>query len=115
MQPETPKLLEDIRDAGEFILDQTALHTLAAYRAHRLLRQAVERNFEIIGEELTRLRRTDPAIAARLGDVRAVVAFRNVLVHGYDSVDDAIVWDVIRFHLPVLLEPVRHLLNEACE
>lgn len=51
MQPErTPKTLEDIRDAVSFILAATEGETLEDYSEDRLLRQAIERNFEIIGE-----------------------------------------------------------------
>lgn len=48
MHPRAPKLLEDIRDAAAFIGEVTRDRTLAQYGADRLLRQGVERNFEII-------------------------------------------------------------------
>ena len=50
MHPRSPKLLENIRDAAQFICETTAGQGLADYSAIRLLRHAVERNFEIIGE-----------------------------------------------------------------
>jgi len=84
MQPKTPKLLDDIRDAAAFIRQVTEAKTLAAYRADRMLRQAVERNFEILGEAAGRLARTDPQTAARIGDHPQIIAFRNLLIHGYD-------------------------------
>jgi len=49
MHARSPKLLEDIRDAAAFIGEVTHSRTLAQYSADRLLRQGVERNFEIIG------------------------------------------------------------------
>lgn len=55
MHPRSPKLLEDIRDAAAFIGEVTSGRQLAQYSADRLLRQAVERNFEIIGEAIKRL------------------------------------------------------------
>jgi uncharacterized protein with HEPN domain len=55
MQPKTPKLLEDIRDAAAFIRDSVRGKTLDDYHGDRLLRQAIERNFEIIGEAIKRL------------------------------------------------------------
>ena len=85
MQPKTPRLLDDIRDAAAFILQVTSGSTLETYRGDRLLRQAVERNFEIIGEAVNLLRKLDPAVAARITDASRIVAFRNVLIHGYRS------------------------------
>src|SRR5207245_2161524 len=67
IQPKSPKLLDDIRDAAAFIRQVTDGKSLEAYRADRLLRQAVERNFEIIGEAVGRLARTDPDLVARIG------------------------------------------------
>jgi len=60
MQPKTPKLLEDIRDAAAFIREATRGKTSDDYRRERLLRQAIERNFEIAGEAINRLAQHDP-------------------------------------------------------
>src|SRR5438874_7875552 len=113
MQPKTPKLLDDIRDAAAFIRQATDGKTLEAYRADRLLRQAVERNFEIIGEVVGRLARTDPDVAARIGDHPQIIAFRNVLIHGYDLIDIAQVWQVLTHDLPRLEQQVAQLLSEG--
>lgn len=54
MRPErTPKTLEDIRDAASFIVMVTEAKTLENYSEDRLLRQAIERNFEIVGEAVS--------------------------------------------------------------
>jgi uncharacterized protein with HEPN domain len=113
MKPKTPKLLDDVRDAAAFIRQVTDGKTLGAYGADRLLRQAVERNFEIIGEAISRLARVDPDIAARIGDHPQIIAFRNVLIHGYDLINDAQVWQVITHDLPRLEQQVSELLREA--
>jgi uncharacterized protein with HEPN domain len=86
---------------------------LARYLENRLLRQAVERNFEIIGEALNRLRLADAETAGRIGETPRIVAFRNILAHGYDTIDHEIVWYLIRQDLSELLETVRNLLNEV--
>ena len=112
MRPErTPKTLEDIRDAASFVLTVTDSKRLDDFSADRLLRQAVERNFEIIGESVGRLLRDDPDTAFRLSERRRIVSFRNVLIHGYDLVDDELVWDTIKTKLPVLLAEVEGLLE----
>ena len=114
MRPEerTLKTLEDIRDAACFVLEVTGGRTLGGYSGDRLLRQAIERNFEIIGEAVGRLARNDPKTAERIGERERIVAFRNVLIHGYDLVDDELVWDTIENKLPVLLGEVEALLEE---
>ncbi len=84
---------------------------LETYRADWTLRQAVERNFEIIGEAVTRLARIDPESAGRIGDYPQIIAFRNLLIHGYDLIDDAQVWQVITQDLPRLERQVIELLR----
>jgi uncharacterized protein with HEPN domain len=91
MQPKSPKLLEDILDAAAFVLQVTHDKTLDDYRADRLLRQAVERNFEIIGEAVGNLARIDAETASKISQFQQIVAFRNLLIHGYDIVNDDLV------------------------
>ena len=110
MEPKSPKLLEDVRDAAAFVRQATEGKTLDDYRNDRLLRQAIERNFEIIGEAVGRLAKADPATASKIGDYQQIISFRNVLIHGYDLVDEAQVWQVIRTNLPTLEAEVSALL-----
>ena len=112
MQPKSPKLLEDIRDAASFIGEVTLGRSLSDYSADRLLRQAVERNFEIVGEAVRRLAQHDADTAAKLGDYRQIIAFRNLLIHGYDLVNHALVWDTIQTELVPLLRKIENLLAE---
>ena len=77
MQPKSPKLREDIRDAASFICEVTRGRTLDDYSGDRLLRQAVERNFEIVGEAVRRLVQHDSETAARIGDYQQIIAFRE--------------------------------------
>lgn len=112
MQRKSPKLLDDIRDAAAFIRQITQDKTPEEYRDDRLLRQAVERNFEILGEAANRLARIDPDTAAKIGEHPQIIAFRNVLAHGYDLVDHAKVWRVIQEHLPALQDKATELLDE---
>ena len=83
----------------------------AAYCADRILRYAVERQFEIVGEALGRAVRLDAEILTDLPDLPNIIAFRNRLIHGYDSVDDATVWDIVQEELPSLEARLRHWLR----
>lgn len=112
MHDRSPKLLEDIRDAAAFIVEVTQGRTLAQYSADRLLRQAVERNFEIIGEAVKRLVQVDPVCAEGIAQYPQIIAFRNILIHGYDLVDHALVWSTVQTQLPALLRDVQGLLPQ---
>jgi uncharacterized protein with HEPN domain len=89
MERKSPKLLEDVRDAAAFVRKAVESKTLDDYRRDRLLRQAIERNLEIIGEAIGRLAKLDPATATRIGQHARIISFRNLLIHGYDLVDEA--------------------------
>lgn len=113
MRPESPKLLADIQDASACIARWVEGRTLKEFAEDRMLRQAIERNFEIIGEALNRLHRADAETAARIGEYPQIIAFRNILAHGYDIVDPAIVWGVIQNKLLTLKTRVEQLLHET--
>jgi uncharacterized protein with HEPN domain len=72
------------------------------YDADLMLRSACERQFEIIGEAMTRLRDRHPEVCERVTEGHAISALRNRLIHAYDTVDSEIVWDVIHGKLPNL-------------
>ena len=112
MQLESKKLLEDIRQACKHILEFTKDKTLSDYTKQHLLRSGVERQFEIIGEALKRLTGTEPDLAGQISHYKRIISFRNILIHGYDIVEDPVVWDVATKDLPVLYEQVRVLLNK---
>lgn len=113
MQPRTPKLLEDVRDAAAFIVEVLRGKSLADNRSNRPLRQAIERNFEIIGKAIKRVTQHDSESAARIGDHRQIIAFRDVLLHGDDLVDHVLAWNTIEHMLPTLRCEVTELLASA--
>ena len=94
--------LWDIEQAAAEILDFTRGKQLKDYQQDSMLRAAVERKFEVIGEALTQALRYFPEIASRISDHQKIIAFRNRLIHGYSSVSDALVWDIVETDLPRL-------------
>jgi uncharacterized protein with HEPN domain len=112
MRLEAKKHLEDVRRAAELIFQFTAGKRKSEYGEAPMLRSAVERQFEIIGEALVRLRGDAPEISDRIPNHRRIIAFRNILIHGYDAVDDDVVWDVVQHDLPILHELVQSLLTD---
>ena len=112
MRPESAKLLTDALDAADAIGRFVRGLDFEAYRANELVRSAVERRFEIVGEALAQLRQRDAAVASRVPEVDRIVAFRNLLIHRYADVDDRIVWSVVERSLPALRNAIAVLLAE---
>lgn len=81
------------------------------YVDDELLRSGVERKFEIMGEPLARIRSMDPELLQDIRDCRDIISFRNILIHGYDAIDDRIVRDVVQDDLPTLMGDVQRLLT----
>src|SRR5438876_11582988 len=102
MTPEALKPLEDMREAADDVATFTAGKSVDDYRADKQLRRAVGRRFEIIGEALWQLRKVDATSADRISESRKIVAFRNVLIHGYGAIDAGKTWDIVQSDLPVL-------------
>ncbi len=111
MQLESKKHLFDIQQAGGLVSEFTRGKTLVSYRDDPYLRSAVERQFEIIGEALHRLSRSDLETVGRISEYRRIIAFRNVLIHGYDALSHDVVWDIIQTKLPLLQREVEELMS----
>jgi len=70
----------------------------------------VERKFEIMGEALNRIKRDEPELLQHIRDHRDIISFRNILVHGYDAIDNRVVWGVVAGDLDNLLADIDLLL-----
>lgn len=103
--------LYDMRQASALIAEFTAGLDFDAYVADAKVRSAVERQFEIIGEALGQLAKLDPEAASRISEHRRIIAFRNILVHGYAGVDDMLVWDMVVTRLADLRREVEEQLG----
>ncbi len=104
--------LDDIRQACRRLTEFTRGRNLNGYCADEMLRAAVERQFEIIGEALSQLLTLHPEYAERIAATREIIAFRNQLAHRYMSVDDSIVWAAVEDDVPILRRQVEALLTE---
>lgn len=112
METEVKKFLFDISQAARDVQNFTKNLDFTDYTSNRLIKAAVERKFEIMGEALNRLRKTSPGSAEAVRNYQKIIAFRNILIHGYDAVSDPIVWDIIQHSLPELLEDVEGQLQD---
>lgn len=98
--------------ASDAILDFVAGIDLKTYAETQVIQAAVERKFQIIGEALNQLSKSDPALAASIPDLPQIVAFRNVLIRGYAVVEHPRVWRIIQESLPPLRAKVAALLED---
>ena len=111
MKPEVKRYLYDIKTSIDSIYEFIGNNTeLSDYQNDKLLRRAVERELEIIGEAMNRIMKVAPEI--EIENARQIVDTRNWVIHGYDSVDDIIIWGIITLHLPKLKEEVESLLKQ---
>ena len=113
MRLESKKYLFDILKAAENLRQFTHDKAFSDYEADALLRSAVERQFEIIGEALGRLAKEDPETAGRIAEHERIISFRNILIHGYAEIDNRLVWGILQSKLPGLLEQVQSLLDDS--
>ena len=110
MRLELAKYFHDVQRAARTLSGFVKGKSWADYERDAMLRAAVERQFEIIGEALAQLAKRDPTLAGRIREYRQIIAFRNILIHGYAEVDDRLVWDMVQSRLSVLLQQVDDLL-----
>ena len=113
MRIEAKKRLLDVTNACDAFAEFISGKDFAAYESDRLLRSAVERQFEIIGEALNKAGAADPSLAAQIPDFHRIIGLRNRLIHGYDNVDDEILWDVVQSKLGPLKKQASAALQDS--
>lgn len=113
MKIETKKRLHDAWQACEAILEFVEGIDFEGYLANPLMRPAVERQFEIAGEALRCASDSEPTLRTELPDMRYVIALRNRIVHGYDTIDHCIIWGIVQQDLPSLAKRLTEILGES--
>lgn len=91
----------------------TADRSFQDYLADEMLRAAVERQFGIIGDAMSRIKRIDPVLATKIPDLQKIIAFRNIVVHEYYDLKHEKVWESIQHGLPRLRTLLERLLAEV--
>ena len=113
MRRDARSYLWDALKATEAIQTFLRAKTYETFIEDDLVRSAVERQLQIIGEALSQLAKVDPQIASNVAELRRIIAFRNILVHGYAAIDYDTVWRLIEDKLPELQTNLRMLLRAA--
>lgn len=79
------------------------------YQADLKTKRAVERNLEIIGEAVNRIRKSESEPMIINAD--KIVATRNRIIHGYDKISDELIWSIVINHIPKLKIEIQDLIN----
>ncbi len=111
MMEKSLKYLIDIKIAIEFIQEFVLeIESFEDYCNDHKTQSAVERQLVIIGEALNQIKKIDNSIV--ISSDQQIVSFRNRLVHAYDSIDNTIVWAIIKRHLEPLKEEIQTIINQ---
>ena len=102
MNERSNKLLVDAVAAIDAVQSFIGDANFEAYAASHLLRSAVERQLEILGEVCSQLDKLNAGWQDKITDLRLAVGLRNRIIYGYDSVDDEMVFETIQRDLPGL-------------
>ena len=106
------KYLFDVLRSARAIRSFCADKTYENYLADLMLRSAVERQFEIVGEALAQLRQVDSDLVDKIAASGQAIGLRNILIHGYAEVDDEIVWRTMQDDLPRLEKEIAALMPD---
>ncbi len=110
MDLEIKKYLFDIQESIDSIEKYLGdKRDFKVYVADKMLRRAVEREFEIIGEAMSRIEKLDSTL--NITSKRQIISMRNRVIHGYDKIDNEIIWGTIVRHLPTLKIEIQELLR----
>lgn len=102
-QKRLDKILECI-DNIDFILNENSLKTIESIN-DKIIKSAIRMNIVRIAEQFAKLKdENEFKILGHFADIdlRGISAVRNYIAHDYDSTDDSIIEDVIRYNLPIL-------------
>lgn len=81
------------------------------YQKNIMLKRAIERDLEIIGEAINRILTKDSSFEKKITDAKAIVGLRNQVIHSYDNISDENVWSIIINHLPKLKTEINNLIE----
>jgi len=111
MQLNIKKYLYDILVSANSIFDYLGENrNFNEFENNKLLRRGIEREFEIIGEATNRILKIDKNFPIK--NAERIISLRNYVIHGYDKVDNVIVWGIIAKDLPKLKIEIEDLLKE---
>ncbi|MDP1622883.1 MAG: DUF86 domain-containing protein [Bacteroidales bacterium] len=100
---------EAIKEIDSFFVKQPK--DFNEYKSNILLKRAIERDLEIVGEAISRILKVDPDFP--IENAKRIVGLRNQIIHAYDNISDENIWAIISKHIPLLQEEINILIQKA--
>lgn len=103
-------IIEDILECIEKIISYTFGIDYDAFLKDSKTREAVYRNFEVMGEAANRMPAEFIDKSPEI-EWHKIISTRNIIIHSYDEIDDSIIWNIIQNSLPELQSKLQSLLK----
>lgn len=81
-----------------------------AFQQNNMMKRAIERNLEIIGEATNRILKEDASV--KITNARNIVGLRNQIIHAYDNIQEEIIWGIVVKNIPLLKKEVEGILEK---
>jgi uncharacterized protein with HEPN domain len=109
------KLLKYFLDIESVIMEIESIKTKSdnnfmIFKADIILRRAIERDLEILGEAIKKIIELNPTI--EISSVKNIVGLRNIIAHAYDSIEPEMIWAIIQKDIPKLFNEIFILMNK---
>ncbi len=101
--------IESIIGEIESVLERTGNDYLQ-FSKDQIAKRAVERQLEIIGEAVNKVKKLDPSI--NIQGRNRIIGLRNLIIHSYDSVDDEIIWGILHKDIPKLKQDILQIKGQ---
>ncbi len=112
MRRDARACLDNVRQGADAIARFIGNAGPHAFLSDELVQSAIERQFMIIGNALTTLSKIDFVVGEKVPERRRIIGFRNLLVHGYGTVDPNLLYRLAREDAPKLRKAVDSLLAD---
>jgi uncharacterized protein with HEPN domain len=112
MQPKILKYILDIQSVIqeiEYIKSKTE-NNFKNFKSDIILKRAIERDLEIIGEAIRKIIELDKTII--ISSAKNIIGLRNIISHAYDSVEPEMIWGIIQNNIPQLEVEIHELKNK---
>jgi uncharacterized protein with HEPN domain len=101
-------MLDHAREAIALVQDKTR----SDLDSDRVLSLALVRLLEIVGEAANRVSKEEQTLHSEI-PWSQIIGLRNRLIHGYNAVDNDILWQILTHDLPMLVVALEVILEEG--